>query len=219
MVFKDERRTRGDPNLTPVFEGDTSDPTRDANSDLATVLSEPDDDTLLSRVAEGDQAAFRALMARHFRLVFSLAYRMIPNRADAEDLAQDIFFTVWLKRADWQPGNAAFTTWLYRVTINRCIDFKRRFKPTSSDDIPELVDDRPDAAALVHQRQTSEILRRAILKLSDEQQAVLALFYHQGLSNAEAAEILGTSVSAVESLLKRARKRLRELLRKRSNDL
>lgn len=177
------------------------------------------DDELMARAAAGDQGAFRVLMARHYRRVFGLVYRMLPNTADAEDLAQDVFFTVWLKRADWQPGAASFTTWLYRVTINRCIDAKRRRRPECSDDLTEIEDDRPDAAAVVQQQQASQILRRATLKLSNEQQAALALFYHQGLSNAEAAEILGTTVSAVESLLKRARNRLREILRNRSKDL
>lgn len=185
----------------------------------ATDSVEPNDDTLMANAAAGDQGAFRALMARHYRRIYSLAFRMIPNTSDAEDLAQDIFFTVWLKRAEWQPGEAAFSTWLYRVTINRCIDFKRKRKPVESDQIPEIADDRPNAAALLQQHQASRILRTATLKLSDEQQAAIALFYQQGLSNAETAEILGTSVSAVESLLKRARNRLRTILRNRSKDL
>ncbi len=177
------------------------------------------DDELMARATAGDQAAFRILMARHYRRVFGLVYRMIPNTADAEDLAQDVFFTVWLKRADWTPGAAIFTTWLYRVTVNRCIDFKRKKKPEYTDELMEIADDRPTAAAVVQQHQASRILRQATLKLSNEQQAALALFYHQGLSNAETAEILGTTVSAVESLLKRARNRLREILRNRSKDL
>jgi RNA polymerase sigma-70 factor (ECF subfamily) len=181
--------------------------------------TEPSDDALMAQAAADDQAAFRALMARHFRRVYAVAFRMVPNPADAEDLAQDVFFTVWLKRTDWQPGEAAFSTWLYRVTINRCIDFKRKRKAVECDEVPEMADDRPDAAALLQQHQASQILRSATLKLSDEQQAALALFYHQGLSNAETAEILGTSVSAVESLLKRARNRLRIILRNRSKDL
>lgn len=186
---------------------------------LADGPAEPDDDTLMARAAAGDQGAFRTLMARHFRRVYSLAFRMVPNASDAEDLAQDIFFTVWLKRAEWQPGEAAFSTWLYRVTVNRCIDFKRKRKPVGADQIPEQADDSPDAAALLQQHQASRILRSATLKLSNEQQAAIALFYQQGLSNAETAEILGTSVSAVESLLKRARNRLRTILRNRSKDL
>lgn len=182
-------------------------------------LAEADDDALMAEAAAGNQAAFRALMTRHFRRVYSLAFRMIPNASDAEDVAQDIFFTVWLKRADWRPGEAAFSTWLYRVTLNRCIDFKRKRRPIDPDPVPEMADDRPDAASLLQQHQASRILRNATLKLSNEQQAALALFYQQGLSNAETAEILGTSVSAVESLLKRARNRLRQILRNRSKDL
>lgn len=219
MSYKEEQRSAIDAAAGAPQEGDTAGEAQGAASDPALPHDDADDDTLLARIAGGEQAAFRALMARHYRRVFTLVYRMIPNRDDAEDLAQDIFFTVWVKRADWKPGEATFTTWLYRVTVNRCIDFKRKRKPEGSDEVPDVADDRPDAAALVHQRQTTEILRQATLKLSDEQQAVLALFYQQGLSNAEAAEVLGTSVSAVESLLKRARKRLREILRKRSKDL
>ncbi|MBE0531327.1 MAG: sigma-70 family RNA polymerase sigma factor [Rhodospirillales bacterium] len=203
----------------PPAEAPTTCPDPQPQTKVAAAGAEPDDDALMACSAAGDQAAFRALMARHFRRVYSLAFRMIPNPADAEDLAQDVFFTVWLKRTDWQPGEAAFSTWLYRVTINRCIDFKRKRKTVECDEVPEMADDRPDAAALLQQHQASQILRNATLKLSDEQQAALALFYHQGLSNAETAEILGTSVSAVESLLKRARNRLRIILRNRSKDL
>lgn len=211
----------------PPGEGESPAPAEAASSgrrhkpsaETGATGTEPGDDALMAQATAGDQAAFRTLMARHFRRVYSLAFRMVPNAADAEDLAQDVFFTVWLKRAEWQPGEAAFSTWLYRVTLNRCIDFKRKRKTTDSDQIPEIADDRPDAAALLQQHQASQILRSATLKLSDEQQAALALFYHQGLSNAETAEILGTSVSAVESLLKRARNRLRTILRNRSKDL
>lgn len=198
-------------------ESSASRPAQMTSPDIIT--SEPSDDALMALAAAGDQEAFRSLMARHFRKVYSLVYRMIPNAPDAEDLAQDVFFTVWVKRAEWRPGVAAFSTWLYRVTVNRCIDFKRKSKPADPDAVADLVDDRPDAAAILQQNQASQILRTAILKLSDEQQAALALFYQQGLSNLETAEVLGTTVSAVESLLKRARKRLREILRNRSKDL
>ena len=215
MSTQDTPPTERRPKIEAVASANPSPPP----IEQAAWEEEAGDDDLMARAAAGDQVAFRTLMARHYRRVFGLVYRMIPNTADAEDLAQDIFFSVWLKRADWQPGAARFTTWLYRVTINRCIDFKRQKKPEYSDELAEIPDDRPSAATVVQQHQASQILRRAILKLSNEQQAALALFYHQGLSNAEAADVLGTTVSAVESLLKRARNRLREILRNRSKDL
>ncbi len=101
-------------------------------------------------------------------------------------------------------GEAAFSTWLYRVTLNRCIDFKRKRKTTDTERDPEMADDGRTRGGLAATA-SSRILRNATLKLSDEQQAALALFFIKACRIAETAEILGTSVSAVESLLKRAR--------------
>lgn len=185
----------------------------------AVALRSMEDNDLMALVRGGDRAAYRLLVERHFERIYALAYRIVRHGADAEDIAQDVFFRLWTGRANWRTEGARLSTWLFRVTVNRCIDYKRKPRAGSMEEIPELADDAPSAVKLIEQQQATAMLRQAIAKLSDQQQAALALFYQQDLSNAEAAEVLGISVNAVESLLKRARKRLRELLRHSSGGM
>ena len=129
------------------------------------------------------------------------------------------FFKLWTNRDKWVREGAQISTWLYRVTLNRSIDFKRRPKGETLDEAPEVEDRSPNAVTLIQRSQTSKMLKEATTKLSEQQQAALALFYQQELSNAEAAEVLGVSVNAMESLLKRARQKLREILKHSSNEM
>ena len=96
------------------------------------VVEDPDGD-LVARIADGDHAAARALMARHLPRVLNLSRRMLGSRAEAEDVAQDVFLRVWTHAARWQPGAAKFETWLHRVAMNLCYDRLRRKKPTNID--------------------------------------------------------------------------------------
>ena len=177
------------------------------------------DTDLMLRMAQDDQHAFNTLVTRHFQRTYALAFRLIQSPSDAEDLTQEIFLTVWCKRGEWKDSGAKFSTWLYRVTFNRCIDFKRRAKNADMDEIPDIQDDRPSAVRLIERSEANQKLRQAMLKLSYPQQVALALFYQEGLSAMEASEVLDISVNALESLLKRARKRLRELLKSSSQEL
>ena len=182
-------------------------------------LAQLSDSDLMGRMALNDQGAFNALVVRHFQRTYALAFRLVQSPSDAEDLTQEIFLTVWCKRGEWKDGGAKFSTWLYRVTFNRCIDFKRRAKNADMDEIPDIQDDRPSAVRLIERSEANQKLRQAMLKLSYPQQVALALFYQEGLSAMEASEVLDISVNALESLLKRARKRLRELLKSSSQEL
>lgn len=161
---------------------------------------------------DGPGDAFAVLMDRHLDRTLALATRILGNRSTAEDVAQEAFLRVWKTAADWQPGRARFTTWLYRVTVNLCLDIRRR--PAFA--VLELVDDPPDpaedAVSAIERRQRQDLLEREIAGLGDRQRAALALSYAGGLSNAEAAEVLEISVGALEGLLVRARRRLRERL-------
>lgn len=171
------------------------------------------DAALMLRVTNDDQDAYRQLVRRHFDRMFKLALKMLYNPEDAEDVAQDVFFKLWLNRHSWKSEGALFTTWLYRVTVNRCIDFKRRTQNVQIDDHLEIVDTSDDAVTTIQKKQTAKTVKEATLELSDQQQAAIALYYHEGLSCVEAAKVLGTSVNAVESLLKRARQKLRKILK------
>lgn len=189
------------------------------NLEAHVTANEVSDVELMAMVVQGDQGAYRLLVERHFERIYALAYRMIYHGADAEDIAQDTFLKLWLKRQDWKREGAAITTWLYRVTVNACIDYKRKPRAVTMPEGYDPADAQPTAVTLIHRQQTNLALRKAMVKLSVQQQTALALFYHQGLSNAQAAEVLDISVNAMESLLKRARKRLRVLLQNSSEDL
>lgn len=178
-----------------------------------------EDDLLLRRIAEHDEAAFRSLVERHVDRTFALALRILNNEADADDVVQDVLLKVWTTRGTWQEGRARFSTWLYRVVTNRCLDLRRRPRTEDIDTAPDVEDDRPDAVTTIHQGEVGLLLEKAMSRLPDHQRIAVILAYHDNLSNPEIAEILSTTVSAVESLLKRGRQHLRHNLRNAEVDI
>jgi RNA polymerase sigma-70 factor (ECF subfamily) len=184
------------------------------------VRREPDDDDLLHRIADNDdEAAFRMLVERHVDRAFALALRILDNRADADDVVQDSLLKVWTHRHRWEFGRAKFSTWLYRVVTNRCIDLRRRPRNEDVEAVGEVADDQPDAVTAMHRSEVSELLDAAMNRLPDQQRIAIILSYHESMSNAEIADVMDTTVSAVESLLKRARQQLRKLLRRSEPDI
>jgi len=175
-------------------------------------MEEASDEALMQRVAGGDQVAFRLLARRYTRRALQLAPRVTGNQADAEEILQEALLRVWVNAPRWRPM-AAFRTWFYRVVLNLCLSRRRRapFAPL------EAAGDPPDPAADPEtRREDDEAARRvaaAIAELPARQRAAIVLTYDEGLSNAEAAAILETSVSGVEALLVRAKRSLREQLR------
>lgn len=177
------------------------------------------DAELMTMAASDDQMAYRMLVERHFKRVYALAYRMIYHGVDAEDIAQETFLKLWIKRHNWRQDGAAVSTWLYRVTVNAAIDYKRRPRTSPLGDASDPIDQQPTAVTLIHKQEVNVTLRKAMMKLSEQQHAALVLFYQQDLSNIEAAKILDISVNAMESLLKRARAKLREVLKHSSDEM
>jgi RNA polymerase sigma-70 factor (ECF subfamily) len=174
-----------------------------------TISADESDDGLLAYIADGDRRAFAVLMDRHLDRAFSLARRVLNNKSDAEDVVQDAFLKVWQKAGQWQPGRAQFSTWLYRVVVNRCLDLKRKPVNASIDNVAEQSDDRPDAYEDIAARQRQAKIAAAVADLPERQRTAIALSYTAGLSNAEAAASMEISVKAFESLLVRAKRELR----------
>src|ERR1700760_4727845 len=114
---------------------------------VAAPLIHDEDEPLLRRLAEDDESAFRQLVERHIDRAYGIALRIVGGRADAEDVVQDTLLKVWTHRGRWQHGRAKFSTWLYRVVTNRCIDLRRAPRTDDVDAIPEPVDARPDATS------------------------------------------------------------------------
>ena len=169
------------------------------------------DEALMARVARGDEQAFRQLARRHLPPMAGLARRILGNAAEAEDVAQEAMLRVWTHAPRWQPL-AAFRTWLTRVVVNLCLDRKRRAQWVDLEAAGEIVDPAPGAGERAESDERERFLAAAIAKLPERQRTAIVLTYNKGLSNAEVAEALDTSVSAVETLLVRGKQNLRRAL-------
>jgi RNA polymerase sigma-70 factor (ECF subfamily) len=185
---------------------------------LRTLLPDDDED-LINRLAANDEAAFRQLVERHIDRAFAIALRILGSRADAEDVVQDSMLKVWTHRGQWQHGRAKFSTWLYRVVTNRCIDLYRQPRTDNVDAVPEPIDTRPDVVSTMHRDEVTQMLESAMQRLPEQQRVAVILSYQENMSNGEIAEVMDTTVAAVESLLKRGRQQLRELLRRHERDI
>lgn len=170
------------------------------------------DAELVARIARGDRAAASALMARHLPKMLSLARRMLADRAEAEDVAQEAFLKVWTHAARWQPGKAKFETWLYRVTMNLCYDRLRKKPALDLDAAADIADSAPGPERELENAGLAAEVERALATLPERQKAAVVLAHYRDCGNIEAAEILGVSVEALESLLSRGRRALRAKL-------
>lgn len=171
------------------------------------------DDALLAAIAQGDQMAGSVLIKRHLPYVLHICRRKMQNDAEAEEAAQDVFASVWKNAGQWQPGGAKVTTWLYRIAHNRCIDLLRRRRPTSDiDAIAEPVDETANAEAAHMIADRHRLIRAALVALTDDQRRAIDLVYFGEMKQGEAAEMMGITLAALESILRRARARLHEEL-------
>jgi len=177
----------------------------------ATELTDPE---LMLLVSEGDENAFETLVLRHEDTVFRLAYRILGgNREEARDVAQDVFIRLWEKPEAWKP-TALFTTWLYRVTMNRSLNHRRKLKfrsfftpaDANPDDL-QSSDDTPDLQLEKEERMIS--FESEFNRLPPRQRAALHLRYREELSVTDVAKAMGVSIKSVESLLFRAKHALR----------
>ena len=169
------------------------------------------DEALMARVAKGDQRAFRELARRHVPVMLGVARRILGNAAEAEDVAQEAMLRVWTHAPRWQPL-ALFRTWLSRVVVNLCLDRKRKAPWVDLEAAGELADPAPLAGEAAEAAERERLLTAAIAELPARQRAAIVLSYTEGMSNAQVAEILDTTVSAVETLLVRGKQNLRRAL-------
>ncbi|MFN9848206.1 MAG: RNA polymerase sigma factor [Alphaproteobacteria bacterium] len=170
------------------------------------------DDQLLARVAVGDPAATRAMVARKLPRLLSLAGRMLGDAAEAEDVAQEAFLRIWKQASRWRPGEARFDTWLHRVALNLCYDRLRRRRELAFADPPDRADDGPAPDRGLQAADTGRRVGAALQSLPDRQREAIVLCHYQELGNIEAAAVMGVSVEALESLLGRGRRALRVAL-------
>ncbi|MCG7494292.1 RNA polymerase sigma factor [Thalassobius sp. Cn5-15] len=182
-------------------------------------LSEIPDDALLVLFANGDADAARSLALRLTPRAFAQAMRMLGNRAEAEDVAQDAMMRLWKIAPEWRQGEAKVTTWLYRVVANLCTDRLRRRPSVGIEAIPEPADDRASVADGMQDRARLDALYRALDSLPDRQRQAVTLRHIEGLANPEIAAIMDISTEAVESLTARGKRALAAALAGRREDL
>src|SRR3546814_9297641 len=159
------------------------------------------------------------MVDRHLGPIVSFAHRLLGDRVEAEDVAQEVFLRRWANAGRWRPNGARLATWLHRVAYNAAVDRLRRRRPEGLDEIEEPADPKPDAIEAVHDAQVARRVEAALAALPDRQRAALVLCHYEGLGNIEAAAVLEVSVEALESLLSRGRRRLRSILLAEAGDL
>lgn len=166
------------------------------------------DAELLARFSNGDRDAAMALTSRLAPIVFSQAFRMLGDRSEAEDVTQESLVRLWKAAPDWKANRAKITTWLYRVTLNLCIDRLRKSNRNSGEVQQEVVDGTPSAERNLQTTERLQALQHALQTLPGRQKQAVILRHIEGLSNAEIADIFGISVAAVESLVSRGKRAL-----------
>lgn len=176
-------------------------------------MVEEDDRRVIEQVLAGSESAFRQIVDQHSQRIFNYVRRMTRNSTEAEDIAQETFIRFWVSRDRFDPDRVKLTTWLHRIAHNLCVDYFRqrqlqeRQVPVQSDnqDSPDTDYELSIRAAVVH---------KALMTLTERQRSAIVLYHYQNFSQHDAAHILDLSVDALESLLRRGRSKLKQILAK-----
>ena len=178
---------------------------------------------LIKELREGNQAAFKELFDRFSTLVYNVAYRMLQNKQDAEDITQEVFFQAYKSLKHFR-AESQLSTWLYRIAVNRSLNHQRKRKlerwlsldfETHADSAvnsgyPGTTKDGPDDA--MGKKDTERIVQEAINSLPDQQRIAIRLHRYEELPYEEIAKIMGVTVASVESRLHRAKQTLAKKL-------
>lgn len=192
------------------------------------MVDQGEDAVLVEGLRRGDEGSFLALLERYTEKVHNLAMRISRNSEDTEEIIQDVFVTVY-RKARYFEGKSAFSSWLYRITVNTAFMKLRKRKQSAAisfEEVPSHLRDSwvgerketHDVNFISSRHELREQLERAIAKLPDEYRMIFILRDVDGLSNQEVGEVLGVSVPAIKSRLHRARLMLRKRLAKFYDD-
>lgn len=158
-------------------------------------------------------------MTRHTARYYALAYRTLFNKTDAEEIVQEAFLKLWHRPQLWdREKNTRFSTWFYRVVVNMCIDRNRKKRPVLMEDIDAAAaaagNSARSAEDAIYRIEQKRMVDALILELPESQRMALNLCFYEELSNQEAAEVMGLSLKALQSLLVRAKSALKEKVRR-----
>ena len=177
----------------------------------ASAFRQMTDAGLLEAAAGRNHAAFGEIVSRYHQPVYRLVWRMTGGAADAEDIAQEAFVKLWQNPAQVREAGA-LKGWLMRVASNAVIDRSRRPRHGDLDAVPEVHDPQARPDAPLDRSEAAKLIDGRIAALPDRQRLALSLVYFEGLSNIDAAQVMDVSIEAIESLLARARRSLKESL-------
>ena len=171
-------------------------------------LEQQTDEELMVLIKAYDNDAFSTLVARHSDRFYSLSYRTLFNQSDAEDIVQESFLKLWRKPELWQEKkNSKFTTWFYRIIVNACYDLNKKKSSQEAflvdEDYAQVAEDES-----LSQQQLSAV-EVALKNLPERQRIALNLCFYEALSNAEAADVMGIRLKALQSLIMRGKAALK----------
>jgi RNA polymerase sigma-70 factor (ECF subfamily) len=182
-----------------------------------TRFSEQDDAELLVYVLNGNHSAYAELVRRHNRGAYVVAYRFVGEREEAQDIVQTAFLKLWKRPGMWNPEmDSLFTTWFYRVVVNLCLDWCKKRKPLLSPQLTEVciieqaTEISQEDCLLLTEQQVQ--LEAQMMALPVRQRTAINLCYATGMSNKQAAEVMGISLRAFQSLVMRAKSSIRKNL-------
>lgn len=173
--------------------------------------SRADDELLVLACQRGEREAFSGLVERYQRDVYRLCYRYVNNHHDASDMAQEAFLKAFRALQSFR-GDSSFSTWLYRIAVNTCLNFRQARRPGQeplSESIPDLA---PPVAERIEEGERAAQVRAAVARLPEKQRATLILKLYHDLTHEEVARILGSSVGTVKANLFHALNNLRKAL-------
>lgn len=172
-------------------------------------LDQLNDEDIMLLIKDHNHDAFSVLVNRHSERFYALSYRTLFNQSDAEDIVQDSFLKIWRQPELWKPHKKArFTTWFYRIIVNACLDHNK--KKSSQELSLELErSDIEDPNCEINQRSRLSEIEEGLLSLPERQRLALNLCFYEGLSNQQAADIMGIRIKALQSLIMRGKAALK----------
>lgn len=172
-----------------------------------------DDIYYINLIKSGNKGAFSYLVNRYSEMVYSLAFKMLKNSTEAEDLTQEIFIAIY-KSINKFKGDSKFSTWVYRITYNRVVSKMRLIKPITFTDKETFLDSRvvveKQPMEMSNEEEKIQLLQNCIKQLSDEEQLLIMFYYYEEQSIEEISKVTGSSTSNVKIKLYRSRKKLYE---------
>ena len=167
---------------------------------------------LVEQVNAGDENAYKILLDKNLAALTRYVGRMMGNSAEVEDIVQETFIRLWTQGARYDPAAAKLSTWLHNIAHNLCIDhFRKHNRMVLDNELDRPSDDETLLNELVDV-ENAALIGKSLMQLPKRQRSAIVMCHYQGMSNKEAAGILDVSVDALESLMARGRRKLRELL-------